>query len=94
MTKLRKLENQAGKIHAKDLHELMRMHEALHLLTTVRLLAMGASERKETRVFHWRSDYPSSKEPAQHVILTKKKSQEEDSSKDYNSIAVTFREVS
>jgi adenylylsulfate reductase subunit A len=93
MTKFRKLESQTDNIRAKDLHELLRLHEALHLLTTVRLLAIGAYERKESRVFHWRSDYPSQKEPAEHVILTKKKGQGEDSSNSSDSITLTLRAV-
>ena len=82
---------QAEKLRAGDLHELMRLHEALHLLTTVRLLATGALERKESRVFHWRSDYHLPKEPAEHVILTKRLVGENGGQ--HPAVSLTFREV-
>ncbi|MDG6997391.1 MAG: FAD-dependent oxidoreductase [Nitrososphaerota archaeon] len=84
LRELEQLEIESGKMQANDIHELMKLHEALHLLTTVKLLTVGAIARKETRVFHWRGDYPLPKEPAEHVILKRAKG---------DSIKVEFRKV-
>ena len=70
---LEQLENESSKMFALDTHELMKLHEALHLLTTVKLLAIGALNRKETRIFHWRDDFPKSIDPPLHLILKKKR---------------------
>ncbi|MDA4128843.1 MAG: FAD-dependent oxidoreductase [Thaumarchaeota archaeon] len=68
---LEELESRSASMFAKDTHDLMKLHEALHLLTTVKLLTVGAIHRRESRIFHWRNDYPEPREPAQHVILQK-----------------------
>ena len=95
LSEIEQLERDANTMRAEDTHELMRLHEALHLLTTAKLLTIGAIARKESRVFHWRSDYPKPKEPAQHVILKRKSGIAMGSTKsvDSSSITVMFQEV-
>ncbi len=65
----RKLEQ----VTTADLHELMRYHELKQLVTTAKVMARGALERKETRAWHSRSDYPQRNDPAWdgHVVLKK-----------------------
>lgn len=72
--KLRKLDAFRDKPKAKDPHDLMRVHEALHLITAAQLLVRGAIERHESRGWLYRSDYPTRDDPAweQHVVLKKR----------------------
>ena len=69
LLELQKLALESDRMRANDTHELMKLHEALHLLTTIRLLAIGAINRKETRIFHWREDYPKAASQPKHVIV-------------------------
>ena len=71
LTELEALELESSKMAANNTHELMKLHEALHLLTIVKLLTIGAINRRETRVFHWREDYPKASAQPKHVILKK-----------------------
>ncbi|MCL5068818.1 MAG: hypothetical protein M1368_10785 [Thaumarchaeota archaeon] len=71
LLELEKLALESDRMRADDTHELMKLHEALHLLTTIRLLAIGAINRKETRIFHWREDYPKAASQPKHVIVKK-----------------------
>lgn len=56
--KLAYLDSRSNEIMAGNLHELMRTHEALHLLCTCRLTVLATLERKETRFVYRRSDFP------------------------------------
>ncbi|MCL4519470.1 MAG: FAD-dependent oxidoreductase [Thaumarchaeota archaeon] len=71
LQEIQKLEVESGRMRANDTHELMKLHEALHLLTTIKLLTIGAINRKESRIFHWRADYPSADSQPKHVVLKK-----------------------
>ncbi len=68
---LEKLELESERMRANDTHELMKLHESLHLLTTIKLLTIGAINRKESRIFHWREDYPKPEAEPKHVVLKK-----------------------
>lgn len=69
--KLCKLEAFRDKAKAKDPHDLMRVHEALHLISASQLLVRGAIERRESRGWLYRSDFPTRDDAAweQHVVL-------------------------
>ncbi len=56
--KLDYIASRKGEVIARNLHELMRAHEAMHLLTTCQLTVLATLERKETRFVYKRSDYP------------------------------------
>lgn len=57
------------KLHASNMHELMKTHEAVHLLRSCQLSTRCTLERKETgRSIYRRSDYPE-KNPAFEKIL-------------------------
>jgi len=59
LDKLKKIEEHAYEIKARNPHELMRAHEAVHLLKLCQLTTRAALERKESgRGVYIRSDYP------------------------------------
>ena len=59
LERLNFIERYAEKLHASNLHELMRANEAVHLLKTCQLSTRATMERKESgRTLYRRSDYP------------------------------------
>ena len=56
--KLDYIASRSNEIEAANLHELMRVHEALHLLVTCQLTVLATLQRKETRFVYKRADYP------------------------------------
>ncbi|MFC2019875.1 FAD-binding protein [Chloroflexota bacterium] len=59
LEKLKVLEGYAGEIKAKNYHELLRTHEAIHLVRYCQLATRAALERKESgRDVYRRIDYP------------------------------------
>ena len=74
---LESLERIASKIedlHANNMHELMRVHEAQHLLQACRLFTMSSIERRETsaQTLCLRSDYPDP-DPSLTVLAIEKR---------------------
>ncbi|MCX7857494.1 MAG: FAD-dependent oxidoreductase [Deltaproteobacteria bacterium] len=69
--KLEMLSEEAEKLKAKDFHELMRVHEAKQILEVGKIMCHASLERKETRfgVFHFRSDYPETREEFEGEIV-------------------------
>lgn len=63
------IESYADTIMAANLHELLRAHEAMHLLQTCRLTTLATRERRETgRSVYRRTDYPHA-DPALNKLL-------------------------
>jgi adenylylsulfate reductase subunit A len=59
LERLRLIESYLGKMQAADLRELMRTHEAVHLLKACQLSTLATLQRKETgRTIYRRSDFP------------------------------------
>jgi adenylylsulfate reductase, subunit A len=60
LEKLKKLDVVHGELKANNLHELMRVHEAMNIQQVAKITAAAALERKETRFqpYHYRADYP------------------------------------
>lgn len=60
LRKLAKVKTFAGNVKARDLHELMRVHEAYNLLQIAEVTTHAALFRKESRnkPYHYRLDYP------------------------------------
>jgi adenylylsulfate reductase subunit A len=59
LERLNVIERSVEKLHASNLHELMRANEAVHLLKTCQLSTRATMERKESgRTLYRRSDYP------------------------------------
>lgn len=59
LERLNFIERYVEKLHASNLHELMRANEAVHLLKTCQLSTRATMERKESgRTLYRRSDYP------------------------------------
>jgi adenylylsulfate reductase subunit A len=58
--KLSKLDTVQAEMRAENLHELMRVHEAMNIQQVAKITASAALERKETRFqpYHYRADYP------------------------------------
>jgi adenylylsulfate reductase subunit A len=58
--KLGKLDTVRGEMRAENLHDLMRVHEAMNIQQVAKITASAALERKETRFqpYHYRADYP------------------------------------
>ncbi|MBI4318440.1 MAG: FAD-binding protein [Chloroflexi bacterium] len=48
----------AGRMKAKDLHDLVKANEAKNMATIAELMLRAALMRKESRGFHFREDYP------------------------------------
>jgi succinate dehydrogenase/fumarate reductase flavoprotein subunit len=59
LERLNFIEGYVEKLHASNLHELMRANEAIHLLKACQLSTRATVERKESgRTLYRRSDYP------------------------------------
>ncbi len=59
----------SGRLHAGNMHELMKTHESVHLLRSCQLSTRCTLERRESgRSIYRRSDYPD-KDPAYEKIL-------------------------
>ena len=60
LAKIRKIKEYIGQLKAKDLHDLMRVTEALSLLEVAEITTNAALYRKESRnkPYHHRLDYP------------------------------------
>ncbi|EHS56435.1 hypothetical protein WG8_3648 [Paenibacillus sp. Aloe-11] len=56
--KLEELKNLLDTVKIKDFHELMLCHEAEAMTHTAEIMLRSALERKESRGFHFREDYP------------------------------------
>jgi adenylylsulfate reductase, subunit A len=59
LTKLNNLDKYRQELKAGNLHELMRVHEALNIHKVAKITATAALERKESRFppYHYRADY-------------------------------------
>ena len=67
------IESVEDTIMAKNLHELLRAHEAMHLLLTCRLTTLATRERRETgRSVYRRTDYPDM-DPSLNKLLVLEK---------------------
>ncbi|MBW1803800.1 MAG: FAD-binding protein, partial [Deltaproteobacteria bacterium] len=60
LVKLNRLDDAHGDLKADNLHELMRVHEAMNIQQVARITASAAMARKETRFapYHYRVDFP------------------------------------
>jgi len=68
--KLNLIESHFNDVKAADLHELLRAHEARHLLKHCQLSARGCAERKESgRTLYVRSDYPDPDESMNRCLI-------------------------
>ncbi|MDG7000655.1 MAG: FAD-binding protein [Nitrososphaerota archaeon] len=90
LSELDLLESEAPKLSARNLHDLMRVHEAQHLMVVAKLVTRGALERRESRGWHQRDDFPAEDNNLRgHVILRR----EVDSDDSRTSISNTFRAI-
>jgi len=60
LAKLNRLDDAHGDLKADNLHELMRVHEAMNIQQVAKITASAALARKETRFppYHYRVDFP------------------------------------
>jgi adenylylsulfate reductase subunit A len=60
LDKLNNLDDAHGELKAENLHELMRVHEAMNIQQVAKITATAAMARKETRFppYHYRADFP------------------------------------
>ncbi len=60
LVKLNRLDEAYGDLRAGNLHELMRVHEAMNIQQVAKITATAALARKETRFapYHFRADFP------------------------------------
>ena len=67
------IESVEDTIMAKNLHELLRAHEAMHLLRTCRLTTLATRERRETgRSVYRRTDYPDMDPSLNKLLILEK----------------------
>jgi adenylylsulfate reductase subunit A len=59
LEKLGRLDDVRNDLKADNLHELMRVHEAMNIQQVAKITATAARARKETRFppYHYRADY-------------------------------------
>ncbi|MFB3884924.1 MAG: FAD-dependent oxidoreductase [Thermodesulfobacteriota bacterium] len=72
--KLRMLGERIEDVRARNLHELTRAHEALHLLKYCQLMVRSVMERRGMRGFYVVTDYPPTMDPelrSKYVVLAK-----------------------
>lgn len=73
LDKLALIEAERDSVMAANLHELLRAHEAMHLLRTCQLTTLATRERRETgRSVYRRTDYPDM-DPALNKLLVLEK---------------------
>jgi adenylylsulfate reductase subunit A len=72
--KLNALDRLRDDLKANNLHELMRCHEAMNIQSVAKIVAHAALARKESRFvpYHYRSDYPETKEECCGLIVVRK----------------------
>jgi adenylylsulfate reductase subunit A len=60
LVKLGRLDDAHGDLRAGNLHELMRVHEAMNIQQVAKITATAAMARKESRFapYHFRADFP------------------------------------
>lgn len=55
---LKEIRTEMADMYAKDFHDLKLCHEAETMITSCEIMICSALERKESRSFHFREDYP------------------------------------
>jgi succinate dehydrogenase/fumarate reductase flavoprotein subunit len=72
--KLGRLDSVHTELKAANLHELMRVHEAMNIQQVAKITAAAALERKETRFqpYHYRADYPETDDKYCGLIVVRK----------------------
>ena len=71
LSSLQELEALVPDLIAENTRELMRVNESRHLIVLAKLITVGALARKESRNFHYRTDYERKSDVVEHVVLTK-----------------------
>lgn len=71
LEKLEELEKYFKEIKASNYHELMRVLETYQILQVAKMMCTASLARKETRfgVYHYRTDYPETKEEYEGQII-------------------------
>jgi len=71
LEKLEELERYFKEIKAQNYHELMRVLETYQILQVAKMMCTASLARKETRfgVYHYRTDYPETKEDFEGQII-------------------------
>jgi len=80
LDKLNKLDDAHGDLKADNLHELMRVHEAMNIQQVAKITATAAMARKETRFppYHFRADFPETDDDRYCGLMVVKKGPEGD----------------
>ena len=78
LEKLNRLDGAIGELGAQNLHELMRVHEAVNIQQVAKITATAALARKETRFapYHYRTDYPETDDKNFCGLIVVKKSKD------------------
>jgi adenylylsulfate reductase subunit A len=74
IAKLNTLDRYRDDLKANNFHELMRCHEAMNIQSVAKIVAHAALARKESRFipYHYRSDYPETKEDWCGLVAVRK----------------------
>jgi adenylylsulfate reductase subunit A len=80
LDKLNKLDDARGDLKADNLHELMRVHEAVNIQQVAKITATAALARKETRFppYHYRADFTETDDERYCGLIVIKKGPEGD----------------
>ena len=80
MEKLGALDSAREDLRARNLHELMRVHEAMNIQQVAKITAAAALERKESRFppYHYRADYPTTDDDRYCGLIVVKKGGEDE----------------
>jgi adenylylsulfate reductase subunit A len=80
LDKLNRLDDAHGDLKAENLHELMRVHEAMNIQQVAKITATAAMARKETRFppYHYRADFPETDDEQYCGLMVVKKGPEGD----------------